>query len=418
MNFKEWLNNEQNFLTEVAKFLVDLKTNALRSLRVENGRLSLSFRPSAVALPRNNTAAAEPQMALAAHTTYDGDTLSEATADDERAHRHDKGWTAYRGLEKLTDPVSALGWDKKQQYRFKSNLTHAVADIAQPLGFLFELEVFICLRDKFHMHDGDKGRMNVDVLRQEYIKTIEGRLGQAKQQILQMLEVHAEDLAKQIVARTTRMLGCADMIWFTGGKNTSYTGRSNPADIQIGCSEYSGEDDRVGYSVKFGSETRISIAKLTPKTAIEAAMGRITHAQFNSLPMPESFENEKEWTAETSRVLYEIISPKYEDNPTLFVKLLNNLLSGGNNTFPAARNYASTEMGGAEWSGNFRKDFIVGDNALRARSDAKIEMDYNKTYFRMTYLAPNGSVSGTTLFFVPRSGMIDVKVNNLTSGRR
>jgi hypothetical protein len=411
MEFKEWLNSN-DLASQVNQYLAQLNANALKSIKVRNGRLSISFAPATVSLPAPQAATPAAPYALAAHTTHDGPNLQE---DDAWDHRHDKGWTAFKALKKINDP----GWDKTQEYRFKSNLTHAVADIAQPLGFLYELEVFIYLRDKEGLFDGDKSNQ-VDALRKEYIKSIEKRLGMARDQILHMLQVHAADLGKQIIARCHRIFGCADMVWFTGGKNTSFAGRNDPADIQVGCSEYAGENDRAGFSVKFGSETRISVAKLTPKTAIETALGRITAGQERRLSEVGT-DDEKQWIAEMSEALYDIIAAKYENNPRTFVELLNHLLTGGNHTFPAARNYASTELGGAEWSGNFRKDFIVGDKPgtpLRAKSNAIVEVDYNKSYFRMTYKVEGGSFSGTTLMFVPRQGGIDVKVTNLTSSRR
>jgi len=384
LEFKEWVSSPENNVTEYVGQLLTSWTNfVLQQMHVKDKRVSINF-------PKNFSEQTEAEL--------------------ERLHRHEKGYQAYKGLSKVTN-VNDLGWNKTQQYRFKSNLTHAVKHVAQDLGFLFEMEVYLYLKRK-GLHEAID--VNIEQLRNQRIDLIAPKLGTAKDQILQMVVIHAQHLGSQIVERTKRLLGCADMIWFSGGVKTTFNGRENPADIQIGCSEYSGKHDRAGYSVKFGSETRISVAHLTINGLADIVKNNKIVKKINSI------EEDDNWAANVSEEIKNGLN-KYENNPAEFVKLLNRLLTGGNFTFPAARNYASTELGGAEWSENFRKDFIVSDspvNPLKARSNATVTVTAVASYAKIRYKVDGGSFDGTNVFFVPRNGEIDVKITNLTSSRR
>lgn len=423
MNFKEWVGNQSSIVQEVENTLKIWKRQILSSMRSENGRIMLQF-PKNIELSnlqRINPASVPVSTTIAAGMEYTGNVVQEGrpktASDEDWEHRHDKGWLAYKGLQKIVDPATTLGWDKKQQYRFKSNLTYSIKDIAQALGFLFEIDVFLYLRDIRKFHDGDNGAMNVEEQRKNYEQVISIRTGSARDLIFQMVSIHVKDLSEQIITRTERILGCADMVWFQGGSTSNWQGRSDPADIVVGCSTVAGEEDRVGYSIKFGSETKISIANLGLPSVVNVLTKKMLPNQVKKLT---NIEQNEEWSVNVIVALKEM-AERFEDNPKAFVDLLNDLLTGSKFTFPAARNYASTDGGGAEWSENFKKDFVVSDNPrkpLLARREATVEVDTNQTYLRMTYKVKGGSFSGTTLFFIPRQGKVDVKVTNLTSSRR
>lgn len=377
MNFKEWVSSEENVLMQqVANLLRSWSAQVIATLNVEDGKVNIVF----------------PKIQL------------ESEESDERLHRHDKGWQAYKGLKTITDP-SVLGWSKSQEYRFKQNMTYAVAKISKVLGLLFEAEVFMYLTSKgLHSVEDE----NIEAFHQEQIKAIGSKLGQARDQIFQMVKLHAAHLGEQIIQKTQRLIGCADMIWFYGGFSNNVSTTKNPADIQIGCSEYAGNNDRVGYSLKFGTETRFALADAGIKSTAEMLGATpkeiqvVVNSDYKMLPR-----------------LLEAIAKRQFKSPQQFVKLLNRLLTGGHFTFPAPRNYASSEVGGAEWSENYKKDFIVTDKPgapLKARDNAVVTVTSVPTYMKMNYSVDGGSSVGTTLYFTPQGrGTITIKVTNLTS---
>lgn len=421
VKFKEWLNNQDSFLQEIEHILKSWKTQVLNTMEPENGRILLKFPKNIDYVSKNvsnSTTVAEPQT-IAAGMTYSGDDLNES--DYDHSQRHDKGPAVLRSLNQIINPTTGLGWTKQQQSRLKDVINYNFGKIAQPMGYLFETEVFLHLRDNYKLKDMDNGAMDVDEKRNDFINRIKPHARTSLPQLIQLVKIHAMDLSDQIIKRTKRILGCADMVWFSAKQLTSrssaWEGRGNPADIIVGCSVAMG-DDRVGYSLKFGTETRISIANLSIPSAVHVLAGKTLPSQVKIL---NNIEQDKAWSARVSKILHDMADERFNGNPKNFVNLLNYLLSGKSFTFPAARNYASKDLGGAEWSANFRKDFIVSDkpsNPLKAKPNADVTLDSNSTYLKMIYKVPDGTLYGTILFFMPRQGTIDVKINNLTSSMR
>lgn len=420
VKFKEWLNNQNSFLQEIENILKSWKIQVLNTMQTENGRILLKFPKNIdyVSKSDSNTATvAEPQT-IAAGMTYSGNDLNEAF---DRSTRHDKGPAVLRSLNQIIDPTTGLGWSKQQQNKLRDVINYNFGKIAQPMGYLFETEVFLHLKYSHKLKDMDDGEMGVEERKNDLISKIAPHARTSLNQLLQLVEVHAMDLGDQIVKRTKRILGCADMVWFSAkqvsSSSSSWTGRGNPADIIVGCSVAMG-DDRVGYSLKFGTETRISIASLSIPSAVHLLAGKTLPSQIKII---NNIEQDKSWSARVAKIFHEMADGRFNGNPKNFVSLLNYLLSGKSFTFPAARNYASKELGGAEWSANFKKDFIVSDkpsNPLKAKPNADVTLDSNSTYLKMIYKVPDGTMYGTILFFIPRQGKIDVKINNLTSTMR
>lgn len=395
MDFKEWLSEDQMIIQEVEKLLNGLKMQALNSMHVTNKKVAISMK------------AAQPAFALAAHYVPEGPAVTE----HDWENRHNKGYLALNAASKFGDVQQNLGWDKKQQNSFKRGFHSRVQKIATPLGFLFEAEVFMSMLNEYSLHDGDNGEMQVNTIRTKFLDQIKAVSGHLAEQILQLTALHAKDLAGKIVDKTKRILGCVDMVWFNANTNSNWSGRGNPADIMVGCSEVSGERDRVGYSLKFGSETKINVASFA-NTQLVSVLGLKGKAAQDLIAAEDEHES--------IRKLFIAIQPKFEKNPKEFVKFLNLLLAGKQFTFPAPRNYASPDMGGPDWSANIKKDFLTSDRSptLRPRDDATVFLDFNSSYVRMTYKVLNGSASGTSIFLLPRNKTFNVKVTNLTSERR
>lgn len=425
MKFKTWLSTEEHTWEHMSsspmpgleEFLSEAVKQTLSSMQEQGDKVGFSFpdfqsiagQVDRVALRQQNVSQQQshPEF-LAAHTIYEG------PQDD----RKKKGWIAYNALGQITDP-DQLGWSGREVGQFKRTMTARIRDIASPMGFLFETEVFLHLVNNRQLHDADNNAMGVPDLHKQQTDILISKLGGNPNQILQFVKIHAKNLGDQIIARTNRILGCADIIWFYGGKDVSWKGRNNPADIVIGCSErHPGERDKTGYSIKFGSEARINVASFTPQT-----LGTLLGASNRSIESIKnvSTKDHKDYKAQMSEKLYQMALPLYENKPKKFVKLLNNILTGNHDTFVAARNYASPAMGSAEWSVNFQKDFVTTDrpgNPLGAKQGATVTVDHTNTYMSMTYKVPGGSFYGTYLYFIPHADKINVKVNNLTSDRR
>lgn len=431
MKFKTWVN-EDNATNPFEQFLAEVARQAIASMREEKGRMKISF-PNYQAIANQLEQATVLQhpaiqqqhspIALAAHTLHEGRPKKPGSEEDWEK-RHKKGWQAYKALGKLTDPEQ-LGWSGRETGQFKRTMTARIRDIAQPMGFLFEAEVFFYLTNTIRLHDSDAGAMGVNDQHQKHTNQLRSQLGQTVEQIIQFVKIHAKDMGDQIVTRTVRVLGCADMIWFQGGSERFQKTRANPADIVVGCSTSDAERDRVGYSLKFGSETRIGVLSLSLPSALRTLMGTDDENKIERLLANLDYDQDwKSWTAEVSEILYDAAVRQFDNKPRKFVNLLNNVLTSGKDVSPAARNYASTEMGGAEWSGNMKKDFNTTNTPgkpLGAKKGATVDVDVTASYLRMTYKVSGGSNSGTSMFFIPNTsggGSIRVKVTNLTSSRR
>lgn len=381
MTFKEWMADNSSS-EAVAQLLNRTKQYVISSAREVNGRVSFTF-------PKN---------------------LKE-NSEEERKHRHDKGWGAYKGLQQVTDPTQ-LGWNAKQQFNFKRTMTAQIANLAQPLGFLFELEVFDYLVNK-GLYDIDKGAMDSKTKKEEYYKQIDTYGHTSAELIKQMVAIHAADLGEQMRKKTISILGCADMIFFAGGFSSWKAERDTPGDIFLGCSENVG---RTGYSVKFGTETKISVARISINN-----IGRILGytPDFDLLQNSE-LDTEAEKKTQILKLIYDG-AKRFENNPKRFTKLLNYLITGNDSVIPAFRNYASSDIGNVGWSVNIQKDFAISrslENPLRPRDGSTVKVDVNNTYVRMTYKVPGGSFSGTTILLEPKKEKINIKVTNLTSSRR
>lgn len=400
MTFLEFLNIEQN---ELNSYFNNIINYVMSSFKVYGKRVGFNF-PKQNTMPINQGLSFSPiakQNVLAAHYEIPGIIQNE---NNDWENRHKKGWQAYKGMSAIQTP----DWDAKQQNLFKSRLTNKLAKIAQSLGFLFEIEVFQYL-ERNGMFDADKGIMQLAKVKKTYVDDIVKHTGTAANLILEMLQIHVKNLADQIIEKSKKILGCADMIWFTGGTKASWEGRNSPADIYIGCSEV---EEKTGFSVKFGSETRINLASLSLNTVITL---------LNKSFKLQEIEKDENWSYNVSKMLYEAAQGM---TPARFVSILNYLITGRENVIPAFRNYASTELGNAGWSENIQKDFLISkklSEPLKARQDSEVVLDFNSTYMKATYKVPNGSYSGTFLLFVPNDpsiGKINIKVNNMTSSRR
>lgn len=411
MDFRNWLQLEE--------ILKAAKQHVLSTLRVEEGFVRFSFPANYTQLVsrpvQQATAPQQQSMALAAGTIHSGEPVNEAREGGTK----DVG--AMKALQQVADP----GWTGPQWKTFQNIVKKKTGDIGQAMGFLFEIEVLLYLMDKKGLFDKDedadvRSRALFGNRRRKYMSQIEQILFDKAEskQIIYMVQSHAADLAEQIYMQSKRVLRCEpDSLRFTGGESAFVAERVDPADIVLFCKK-----SRLGWNIKFTSETKIHIMTATPQSAYRLLGGddlEKFQADLNS-----AMQNATEYSYYTDLrlaligAMEEVAKERFENNPVAFTDLLNRLISGKQKTIMAPRNWASPSMGGAQWSANIQKDFITRPTKLEARPDATVAVKSNNTYVKLTYKRPGGSHSGTSIFFEPRSERVIIKVNNLTSDRR
>jgi len=411
MNFKGWMQLEST--------IKSISASVLRSMKAVEGGVKFSF-PSYVQLSTQiNQYLAQPSMTLAAGYVHPGEPISEGATGEKQGGSKEVG--AMKALQALKDP----GWTPKQWQGFQQTIKKRTSDIGKSMGLLFEIEVLLHLMQKRKLIDVDEdenvsSKALFNKRRRYFITDIQNALFGKPQaeQILYMVQSHAAELAEQIYTQSAKMLKCKpDALKFTGGENANFLdAREDPADIIIYC-----KDSRIGWNLKFTSETKIHLMSIGPRSAYTLVGGNDID-QFNS----DLEDMMKDATAYNHydyfrSAIIELLGNEVKENindPAAFTRLLNQLISGGQKTAIAPRNWGSPSMGGAKWSANIQKDFVVKGHKLLPQADADVTVVTNNTYVKITYKRPGGSFSGTSIFLEPKDDRVVIKVNNLTSDRR
>jgi hypothetical protein len=448
LNFKEWIGSEEQE-TDLDRFFNTIKQQTLSKFHMETGKVSFQFPVNYQSIMSDSGAIATikmPQksrearptamMQLAAHY----DPLLETRPDE-------KELGAVKSLQTLADP----GWNASQWNLFKKIIRVSARTFGAELGYLFEIEVFIYLvstrkledRDDFSFGANTSGSISsFFTKRKELLGQISSklayRLGQKKQEAINLLHhmvlENAKDLGDQMYRRSQQILKCnPDQASFTGGMADWPDVRENPADIVIYCSGIVDQQERgsLGWNIKFTTEHKVHIASLGPLPAYRLLGGRGDKKFEAELGMALDDSSHatyhKDWRLAVIDLL-EKPARQFEHNPSKFVSLLNDLISGVDeesggryDTLPAVVNYARPTRGGANWSVNMQRDFITTSDPkakLKARDDADVKMLSNDTYVKLIYFRPKqqGSPSGTAITFEPRSERVIVKISNLTAG--
>lgn len=438
LDFREWMEEEEG----LDDFFRKIKQKILQNSESEQGRISFRFpnnyqsllgvasEPTTIKLPTQQGSSEQEPMRLAAHY----DPLLETKPDEKQ-----KG--AVLSLQTLNDP----GWKTRQWNLFKKIIRQSAGRFGAELGYLFEIEVFLYLIKTKKLEDRDEdagvGVGTVEFFekkRDRYLSDITSKVQklQANRQeavdlLYHMVLENAKDLAEQIYRRSQQILRCnPDQVSFSGGRDTDWADvRQNPADITLFCTKNldSGARGKLGWSIKFTTEHKVHIASLRPLPAYKL-LGGGSDKQFekdlnDAMSTSDQFSFFKDWRLAVIDLLGRP-AEKFQDNPSKFVALLNDLLSGVRgrgryDTMPAVVNYARRIRGGADWSGYMQKDFIATTDPkakLKARPDATVDVVVNNTYVKLIYHRPGGSRSGTAITFEPRSDRVIVKVSNLTAG--
>lgn len=445
MDFKNWIISEYSEdLSPVRQFLQSLGQHVLSHMEVADGYVRVRF-------PNFESLLQSPQLRIAASTFHSGPLISDAA---------DKGLAAQKNMLKLVkDPNQ--GWGQKafpwirtpgQQAGDFREAINKIQVLPRPMGLLFELGVYIHLvnfeglkpvsGDNFNQlkrtqveHQGEIIGKIANHYKKEMPNIEHADLvKRTSTAIFSMIAVHARDVGKQIAEKTKKFLGCneggccPDQIQFMGGQKGEI--RNDPADLIISCSK---ADKSKGWSLKFGTSTRISVAELNLSNAI-GIMAKF--AGFRDAPkrakaisnIDEIFENDpfKE-TGETveqriSDYVMEI-AQAYENKPDAFVKLLNYLIHSGHNTLPAIRNYIvnPNEIG---YSPNFKAYFNIpeGGNEIRPKPGAFVSVrQAGQGIVVLTYnLDSLKDKEGVQIFLMPdytnpSKRTIEFKVTNLAS---
>ena len=240
-----------------------------------------------------------------------------------------------------------------------------------------------------------------------------------------MIQSHAKDMADKIFARSKQVLKCTpDHILFTGGEGDWGTteGRQTPSDIVLMCSSAIDGKGELGWNIKLTSEGRVVMAHLQSASAYKLLGGSNVRKFMDTLSA--AMADSHAATAATDYrqaiipMLAEIAETKLANNPRKFTEMLSWLIAGKRGedhpVALAVRHYASSALGGADWSPSLRRDFNVRGLSLSPKEGASVSVTSNSTYVKLTYKAPGGSSAGTSIIFEPRMDDVLVKVSNLT----
>lgn len=408
MDFKGWLITENE---NVEQFLNWFGQQVLASTQPGQGFVSIkfpdpnSFFLNARQAPQASQAPTAAPMPLAASTRLPGPLLREGLNQDDP---HGKGGLAYTATKHMLPK-----WSPQQVLNFKVGLRDNIAKIGRDLGYLFELEIFQYLVQRKKLQPFGENEFTTYGL-EDSKQAKSGVLAniarfngpQLTKQYVQFVQAHAWGVAEQIYQKTVQILEkCrVDYVEFLGshhGGDVSM-GRRDPADIKIGCSEVTRGRKAIGYSAKFTSESKVHITSQRAESLYELMGGKNSAAFATKLDsVLINYKKAKDFLLRTFAVLAE----KYEGNPVAFTEFLEELLTGGNDTLPAARLYIRQPAPGNNvWSQAMQQDFITSDNRtgkLRPKPGATVTVNATNTYIKLTYTVPGGSRNGTFIVLEP-----------------
>jgi hypothetical protein len=433
MEFRNWFNEES--------FFDKIKQYVLGHMLVEQNRIVFSFpkyTDLVTNLPQykqNSSSVAfskpQPAMSLSAHTSYNGTVYSEK-----------EGTTKVGGAVKALKMLSNPQWSQQKWRSFEGTIGHDLPKFAAPLGFLFEVEIYLYFLVERKMVDRDDNEVVGSIQfmktkRKRYMSEIQLAVKDKNKSdgLFYMVQTHAKDLAEQIYNRSVKILKCSPIqCMYTGGEGEFVAQRNDPADMILYCGK---QKSGIGWSVKLTSETKTHIMTATALSAYKLLGGGDEDGFREELESANAGVHHWDYFKRLNEVvvsnLEKVAEVNFTNNPSKFVFLLNDLLSGKAlrgryDTYVAVRNYTSPSMGSADWSGNIRKDFIATDDTkgkLRARTEAEVtvEVPPGRTYVLLRYKVAGGSHYGTCILFEPRIGAdgsprIMVKATNLTTDRR
>lgn len=405
MDFKGWLLTEgddavlQGFLTWIGQQM-------LSGIQPGQGEVVVRFpRNYSQYFASSRSQAPQPQqttpMALAAHYRPLGLILGESLADEDP---HGKGGLAYRATAHMLPK-----WNNQQVLDFKVGLRDNIVRIGKELGLLFEIEIFQYLVKKKKLRPGGENEFTTysaedsQTSKSNILATIAKSVGPSlTKQFVQFVQAHAWTVAEQIFQRTVQILNkCrVDYVEFVGGDGSDFQGRGDPADLRLGCSSAKKGRASIGYSTKFTSESKVHVTSQRAESLYGLMSG----------PNPEEFSakldsvliNFKKAKEYLLRVFGEL-AEQYEGDPAAFTKFLEGLLTGGKDTFPAARLYIRG-TGGGNWSQAMQRDFITSDNQrgkLQPRPGASVTVNPTNTYIKIIYKVPGGTPYGTFVVLEP-----------------
>jgi len=411
MDFKLWLEHEEygNLDSEVDNWLAQVTRTVLSTMKMEQGHLTFSF-PSYKTTTQNAPAWAsmragvERPMALAAHTQHAGPITHEGT-DAEGG----KGKLAYQaGVDAgFIKPFRAT----KDVTKFQKTLDSKISVISRDMGLLFETEVFISLvtSKKLKPVNGH-GLPEAKKVRNKHLEAIRARItnGAIYGRIVALVRNHGVDLANQMYDRAMQNQhlqkscnGQITQVEFTGG--SSGWNITDISDIKIGC-----DLDKMGFATKFTSEAKIAYRSLVAGT-MYSLLGGTQPTEFAD-KLKEAMDENPAAAKQFMIGTYYELARDMDGDPAKFVGFLNYILTAGNNTFPAARNY-TRNTGGANWSVAMQRDFQTSDKAgtpLDPKDDAEVTVSANQTYVKMLYKLKGGSRDGTYVTLEP-----DIKTTDL-----
>ena len=435
MTFKEWIDQEEEQF-DPEDFFGKIERYIFTHMRAEQGRVNFHFPnyqmlivPSLLLKkPHEPVSQPTPQTTLAAHAQYTHPLISEEDTLKYAGIGTSKWSGATKALRQVTDP----GWQPAQWNAFEKIIKSKIRKIASLMGFLFEIEIYLYLEHQKHVKNRDdeelgqaNNAMGIEENRDKYMSEIKSKLGSERQanQIYLMVMSHAKDLAEKIFSKTQKTLKCTpDQIVFTGGNVGDFKERKNPADITLLCSGIIDGTHSLGWNIKLTSEGRINMAMLSPLRTYELLGGKNPRRFTSALEHGMSNASETSYYTDFRNTIIPLLSKTSEENidgnPQKFVKILNWLIAGNhdikNPVALAVRHYASSAMGGAEWSSSLKRDFNIQGLQLKPKEGAEVHVVSNSTYVKLTYKHPEGSSAGTSILFEPRSDKVIIKVSNLT----
>lgn len=301
MTFKEWASMDLSFspFGALDRFFKEVERQTLKSVRRGTKGVALSFPNYEVIINSilKPTIQLSPPGTIAAHTEYEGDLIEV-----------DKGSRVFNAFAPLVGSTPGQEiWGADDDALFREILTKKIQDLSKWMGFAFEIEVyFYFIGPRKRLKDFFDKKTEVEIQYNKFIANIEKvvldyysklraekskkeryanpgantqrRLGELERflqlkpqqmttQLLTMVQVHAVSVAEQFLGRAQSMLECPiDAVMFKGGESDPNIVQIDTADIVLLCSE---EAEGVGGSLKFTSETKVPVRRLSLMTALD-----------------------------------------------------------------------------------------------------------------------------------------------------
>jgi hypothetical protein len=398
MAFKEWMkiSNEVEYILD--PIFQQIRNLTLQSLRVTaEGRIIVSF-------PKNLDSMFEidaAPMRLAAAAQNLGNSIFEGY---ER-FKYGKGTLAYKSIANTTYGKALAPTDANAIQRA---LKAHIKNVSKEMGLIFELQVFVYLAKDKKMKVGsqeDAAWAQNEITKNYQLLKVKVGGQDTAPRIFAFITHHSETMADEIYNKAKALLKEEpETVTFAGGVTSQ--------DFKIGRQTADLIIDKIGFSMKFTSDTIIGLLETTP-----AGMYQMLGGEDPSFIQNLDSMSEKDMVSTLTQE-YSLLVNDMTKNNQRFSYFINRVLAGSNptgsipRTYPAFRNYVHNDTA-VGFSPAIQKDFDVYGHKLTVKKDAKIQVRTTET--NIVIHIQKDSKYGTGIRIRVKPDRIVVEMRNLTA---